>query len=129
GSFITGGGYVNVTASSGTRKADSGTRMNFGYNVKTTKSGKNYQGHVNVIFRAGGRTYQIKSTAIDTLGVVFKDGSNVTCAGPPSSTCWGLANFSSKANLTDITSPLAPISLGGGLQLVLTMTDKGEPGT
>src|SRR5207247_9495212 len=67
GSFITGGGYVNVTSSSGTRKAESGTRMNFGYNAKTTKSGKNYQGHVNVIFRAGGRTYQIKSTAIDTL--------------------------------------------------------------
>jgi hypothetical protein len=38
------------------------------------------------------------------------------------------AVFVSKANLTDITNPLAPVSLGGNLTLQVNMTDKGEPG-
>lgn len=51
------------------------------------------------------------------------------CAGPPSSTCSGLADLRSKANLTDVTDPLNPISLGRNLTLQITMTDKGEPGS
>lgn len=39
-----------------------------------------------------------------------------------------MANFISKANLTDITDPNNPISLGGNLTSQLQMTDKGEPG-
>src|SRR5262249_57733519 len=34
----------------------------------------------------------------------------------------------SKETLTDITNPLNPISLGGNLNLQVTMTDAGEPG-
>ena len=49
---------------------------------------------------------------------------------PPSwRTCFGLADFRSKANLTDITDPNHPIALGGNLTLQITMTDKGEPGS
>jgi hypothetical protein len=40
-----------------------------------------------------------------------------------------VADFRSKANLSDVTNPLAPISLGGNLTLQVTMTDKGEPGS
>ena len=82
----------------------------------TYKNLKNLQGHANIIFRAGGRTYQIKSTAIDSLGITSKNGG-------------GTANFRSKANLLDITDPLAPVSLGGNLTLQITLTDNGEPGT
>jgi hypothetical protein len=38
------------------------------------------------------------------------------------------AVFNGKANLQDITNPLAPVSLGGNLTLQVTMTDRGEPG-
>ena len=37
--------------------------------------------------------------------------------------------FTAKANLTDITNPLAPISLGGGHSFQMKMTDRGEPGS
>jgi hypothetical protein len=38
------------------------------------------------------------------------------------------AVFTSKASVTDITDPLAPISLGGGHSFQMKLTDKGEPG-
>lgn len=115
GSFITGGGYLTIGTSDGTYQADTGSRMNFGFNV-TYKNLKSFQGHVNIVFRKDGHTYQIKSTAIDSLGITPKP--------------WGgVADFRSKANLTDVTNPLAPVSLGGNLTLQVTMTDKGEPGS
>ncbi len=133
GSFITGGGYVVVSNSSsyGQYAADAGSRMNWGFNVKYNKNKTNLQGHANIIFRrtVGGllRVYQIKSNAIDSLGVKW---SPTSCApGPASSSCVGTAEFRSKANLTDVTNPSAPIALGGNLTLHLTMTDKGEPGS
>jgi hypothetical protein len=111
GSFVTGGGFTTILNSGGTYKADSGSKMNFGFNVNY-KNAKNIQGHMNIIFRAGGHTYQIKSTAIDAFGIASKN-----------------ASFRSKANLVDITNPLAPVSLGGNLTLQVTLTDNGDPGT
>ncbi|MBK9711260.1 MAG: hypothetical protein IPO81_08010 [Kouleothrix sp.] len=128
GSFVTGGGYHAIAASGGTYKADAGSRMNFGFNVNY-KNTKNLSGHVNIVFRAGGKTYQIKSTAIDSLGIARKTSAGLACTGSPSATCWGLADFRSKANLTDITNPLSPISIAGNLALQVTITDKGEPGS
>ncbi len=40
-----------------------------------------------------------------------------------------IADFRAKANLTDVTNPLAPVSLGGNLTLQITLTDTGEPGS
>jgi hypothetical protein len=87
------------------------------------------KGHADILFTAGGRTYQIKNTAIESLGIALKNGGGGLCAGPPSSTCSGLADLRSKANLIDITDPLNPIFLGRNLTLQITMTDKGEPGS
>ena len=130
GSFITGGGYMLIGASGGTYMADAASRTNFGFNAKYKANMKgNLQGHANVIFRAGGRTYQIKGTAIDSLGIAFRTGGGAACGGPPSSTCFGLADFRTKANLTDITNPLIPLSLGGNLTLRITVIDRGEPGS
>ena len=129
GSFVTGGGYLTIGKSAGTYLADTGSKMNFGFNVNY-KNRKNLMGHANIIFTSGGRTYQIKSTAIDSLGIALKSSNGgQVCSGPPSLTCYGIANFRSKANLIDVTDPLAPISLGGNLTLQMTMTDKGEPGS
>ncbi len=129
GSFITGGGDLVIGHSAGTTPAGSGSQMNFGFNVKYGKNLKNLQGHLNLIYSGGGRTYQIKATAMDSLGLALKTASGAPCDGPPSSTCFGLADFRSKANLTDITDPANPIGLGGNLSLQVTITDKGEPGT
>jgi hypothetical protein len=128
GSFITGGGYLTIGKSAGKYQADPGSKMNFGFNVKY-KNVKSFQGQVNIIFRIGAHTYQIKSTAIDALGIALKTSNGKACGGPPSSICFGVANFRSKANLSDITNPIAPVSLGGNLILQVTMTDKGEPGS
>jgi alpha-galactosidase len=110
--FITGGGYLVLSNSSGLVPGTAGSKANFGFNVKYNKGGTNLQGHVNIIVRSGGHVYQIKATALSSLGV----------AGTK-------ANFSSKANITDITDPLNPISIGGNATLQVWMTDNGEPGT
>lgn len=67
-----------------------GSKMNFGYKVKFNKCGKNLQGQANIIMRSGGRTYQIKDNAVDSLAVQ----SHVS---PKSAT------LVTKVNLIDIT--------------------------
>ena len=58
-----------------------------------------------------------------SLGVNPSPCSKATAAKPCT------ASFISKANLTDVTNPAAPISLGGNLTLQIQMTDKGDPGS
>lgn len=129
GSFVTGGGYRMISASGGAYRADAGSQMNFGLNVKYARNTKNLQGHLSVVFRGGGKTYQIKSTALESLGLALRTAGGAPCPGPPSSTCFGLADFRSKANLADVTDPLSPISVAGNLSLQVTITDRGEPGS
>jgi hypothetical protein len=110
--FITGGGYLLLANPSGMVLGDVGSKTNFGFNVKYNKKGTNLQGNVNIIVRSGGRVYQIKSNALISLGV---NGSQ--------------ANFTSKANIKDITDPLNPITVDGNATLQLWLTDNGEPGS
>ena len=113
--FITGGGHIINSASTGLYAGGAGLKTNFGFNVKYNKSGKNLQGNVNVIIRAvGGKVYQIKGNQMDTL---------------TADTNKGTAYYTGKANVTDITNPLSPISLGGGHSFQMKLTDKGEPGS
>ncbi len=121
GDFITGGGYIiNPSSTAGTYAGDPGLKTNYGFNVKYNKKGTNLQGNMNFIFRRTVgvvvRTYQIKANSMTSLGVNIENPAAQT------------AVFVSKANLTDITNPLAPVSLGGNLTLQVNMTDKGEPG-
>jgi putative Ig domain-containing protein len=126
GSFVTGGGHTDVSASAGTYAASAGSRMNFAFNVKYARNMTNLQGHASVIFRVGPRTYQAKSTATDSLGIVLKTPGGAACSGPPSPTCIAQAQFRSKANLADITNPAKPISVAGNLALQAGFTDKGS---
>src|SRR5207247_11472951 len=61
--FVTGGGYIANQASAGQYAGTVDAKSNFGFNVKNNSTGKNLQGHANIIFRrlVGGvwRTYQI----------------------------------------------------------------------
>jgi hypothetical protein len=111
-SFITGGGNLVLSNSSGLVPGTAGSKANFGFNVKYNKSGTNLQGNVNIIIRSGGRVYQIKSNAISSLGVAVPK-----------------ANFTGKANIRDITNPLNPISVDGNATLQLWLTDNGELGS
>jgi hypothetical protein len=114
--FITGGGDVIPTSSNGQYASDAGRKLNFGFNVKYNKSGTNLQGNMNVVFRRGGRLYQIKATSLS--------GLSINSTNP----CSKKAIFSSKANLNDITNPALPVTIYGGITLQVTMTDNGEPG-
>ena len=129
GSFITAGGWFAAGTSAGTYKADAGSRISAGFNVKYNANMKNLQGHLNAIYRAGAKTFQIRSTATDSLGITHRTPGGASCSTPPSPSCFGLADFRSKASLTDITDPGNPINLGGNLTLQVTVTDKGEPGS
>lgn len=112
--FITGGGYLVATDSTGVYASTAGSHANFGFHVKFNKKGTNLQGGVNLIVRSDGRVYQIKSNAMDSLGV-HDDGVNP-----------GAAEFESKANITDITDDNAPMEVGGNYLLQMRMTDLSE---
>jgi putative Ig domain-containing protein len=127
GSFITGGGYVFSTSSAGSYTADAGSKTHFAFNAKYNKNNKSLQGQVNVRFQSGGRLYRLKSTATDSLGIAMVNAGS-PCTGSPSATCFGVADFRAKANLSDVTGPEA-VSVAGNLSLRLTLTDKGEPGS
>ncbi|HOI48938.1 MAG TPA: HYR domain-containing protein, partial [Prolixibacteraceae bacterium] len=121
GDFITGGGYIVPTRSVGSMASDPGKKVNFGFNVKFNKKGNNLQGNMNIIFRRTEadntvHVYQIKANAMLSLGVNASNPSSQT------------AEYVSKTNITDITNPLAPVSLGGNKYLYVKMTDNGEPG-
>jgi len=115
---ITGGGYLVATSSSsGILPAAPGTKNNFGFNVQNTKTG--LKGSINTIVRNGGRVYQIKGNAMTSLTV-----NTAISSAHPNPT----AVFNGKANIQDITNPLAPISIDGNATLQVMMTDRGEPG-
>ncbi|MDH5668189.1 MAG: putative Ig domain-containing protein [Nitrospira sp.] len=115
--FITGGGYLLNQSSAGLYAGDQGEKTNFGFNVKFNKQLTNIQGKINLIIRQQGHVYQIRTNSTDSL--VVQDVDPLTHQ----------AVITAKANLKDITDPLNPITLGGNLDLIATVTDRGEPGT
>ncbi|OUR94319.1 hypothetical protein A9Q87_01340 [Flavobacteriales bacterium 34_180_T64] len=121
GDFITGGGHIIPDASDGIYASTPGLKTNFGFNVKYNRRGTKVKGKMNIIFRRlelDGiiHVYQIKSNAIQSLGVNIADEDNK------------IATFIAKSNLKDITDPSDIISLGGNLTLKVDLTDRGEPG-
>jgi hypothetical protein len=121
--FVTGGGYVLLTASAGQKAGDVGSRHNFGFSIKYNKSGKTLQGSVHTFVRrteADGRlrVYQIKGNVMTSLAVQ-----------PATATAPARATFNGKASIQDITNPRAPIAVDGNATLQVTMTDTGGPGT
>lgn len=122
GDFITGGGHMIITENAeGIYAPSPDSKLNFGFNVKFNKRGTNLQGKMNIIYREleDGevvKVYQIKTTSTTSLGT-NKTGTNEF-----------IADFTSKATLTDVTNPEAPVGIMGNLTLHVTMTDRGEPG-
>jgi hypothetical protein len=131
--MITGGGFQLMQNSAGTIAGSPGTNNNFGFNVKYNKSGTNLQGNINTIVRSNGRVYQVKGTSFTSLAVyqLMNNAWVSGCANGASSTSPCKAQFNGKANITDITNPLYPISVAGSgnTSLQFNMTDYGSPGT
>src|ERR1041384_8315556 len=115
--FITGGGYLVMSSSAGQYPGATGSKNNFGFNVKYNKQGTNLQGNINAIVRNNGHVYQIKGNSMTSLS------STIT------SSTTGAATFNGKASIQDITNPLNIISIDGNATLQVTMTDNGEPGS
>src|ERR1051326_2620629 len=123
-SFITGGGYLVMSSSSGLDAGGMGTKNNFGFNVKYNKQGTNLQGNINTIIRNNGRVYQIKGNSMTSLSVTPGGGCiNATLSSPCSAT------FNGKASIQDITDPNSVISIDGNATLQVNMHDYGEPGS
>jgi hypothetical protein len=112
---VSGGGFVVLQSAAGQYAGDLGSKCNFGFTMKYNTSGKNLQGQLNIIVRKAGRIYQIKGNAIDSLATSGTDYPKQ-------------ATIVTKANLTDITNPLSPVSLGGNLSLQIQMTDQALGG-
>lgn len=115
GDFITGGGFIMPELSAGPYASDVGSKANYGFNVKYNKKGTRLQGKFTMIVRSDGRVYQIKSNAIESLGVNIADPDK------------DVAVFTSKANLKDVTDEFSN-SGEGNLILKVNITDRGEPG-
>ncbi|MGV3530314.1 MAG: T9SS type A sorting domain-containing protein, partial [Flavisolibacter sp.] len=123
GDFITGGGYIVPTESVGRKESDDYKKVNFGFNVKFNKTGKNLQGSMNILFRRtelDGRvhTYQIKPNSMVSLGV------------NASSPTYQTAEYVAKVTVKDITGNVSngDADLGGNKMLYVKMVDQGEPG-
>ncbi|MDB4904147.1 MAG: Fibronectin type domain protein, partial [Mucilaginibacter sp.] len=122
--FVTGGGFVITTASSGKYAGDPNTKANFGFNIKWNKTLSNIQGGgFNAMVRGTDPItkakvlYQIKGTKVLTLMV---NTTNIPY----------IAAFTANAVLTeyDITGTTMLNSFGN-CSLTVALTDACEPGS
>jgi hypothetical protein len=152
GSFVGGAGRLVLDTSGGSYKAAVGSTAEFALEVRYSprkdkrkdnddwderdernwregrggKSGsKDPKGRIDVIFRAGGKTYVIKSTDIALLGVSEDTPLGKECHGR-GATCIGRADIRWTATLVDVTKARRPITVGSNLALQVTATDKGD---
>jgi hypothetical protein len=133
--MITGGGYLVMQNSSGTIAGDPGTKNNFGFNVQYKQVGGTLHGNINSIVRrkeSDGiqHVYQIKGNSMTSLAV-YQLVNNAWVAGCTGATSTSpcKAQFNGKANIQDITNPVAPVSIAGNNSLQFDMTDYGSPGS
>jgi hypothetical protein len=126
GSFVSGAGLLAIGASGGRYKGTAGSNVEFALGVKYRPRNPNEPtGRIEMVFRADGTTYVIRSSAIDLLGVSEQTPSGKACHGR-GSTCIGRADMRWTATLADITNARAPITVGSNLALQVTVTDRGE---
>jgi autotransporter-associated beta strand protein len=120
--FVSGGGYIQLTRSSGQMAGDAGSRNNFGFNVKFNRISKNLEGDFNTIVRHtdsnGVHVYQVTGNVLNTLWAL-----------PAIGMLPAKAAFSGKASIQDITNPLVPVLVDGNATIRMEMTDRSEAGT
>ncbi|MCX6226301.1 MAG: T9SS type A sorting domain-containing protein, partial [Bacteroidia bacterium] len=121
GDYMTGGGYVQPTLSSGRYASDAGKTTNFGFAVKFDELAMNISGHATIILRRTEgmvqKLFRIRTTDITAVAVNVDNSSSLT------------GGFNATATLTDITDPHSPVEIANNLMLNVKMTDRGIPGT
>jgi hypothetical protein len=132
---ISAAGETVMTNSAGIYRATNNTRMGFGLSVKY-RDGKHdwrkkedLSGHVDIVFKSGGKTYLAKSDDFDSLGVDFEKPGGGWCNGPTSSKCYGLADIRMEARLVDVTKWWKTSTVARHLSLRVTLTDRGSHGS
>lgn len=114
--LISGGGYINLSGSTGSYAGDEGSLAHFGFSAKDNKIATKVQGHAVLVYKRNGRVLQVVGNAQTQVSI----NSNT-----------GIATYSAKAALRDITME-GEDSVSGpylsGLTLIYSVTDNGEPG-
>ena len=106
-SHTNGRGNILASSSGGVYAAAAGTREYFDFDIKfNTSSGPS--GQVEILFTSGGRSYQIDSSDIDSLGASLAK-----------------ADFRATATLTDVTNQRRPIVVASNVTLHVMATDAG----
>jgi autotransporter-associated beta strand protein len=120
--FVSGGGYLQLINAAGKIAGDTGSKNNFGFNVKFNRIDRNLEGDFNTIIRHteadGVHVYQVTGNVLNTLW-----------AFPALGILPARAAFSGNASIQDITNPLAPVLADGNATIRMEMTDRSETGT
>jgi hypothetical protein len=107
---IAADGELRIDASAGTYAADGGSTLLFdvdGRFKNAKNAAKNLAGSVQVEFEAGGKTYRIKSTSIDSLGAVEVTPGKLVCVGDFRDDCVEVGDLRATATLLDVTKKKA----------------------
>jgi uncharacterized repeat protein (TIGR03803 family) len=125
--FVTGGGFVILSSSSGEKAGEAGSKNNFGFNVKFNKKGNNPQGNFNSIIR---RTEWNAKRSRNELHVYTIKSNSITALSFQPSTTGGLrAVFTAKANIREISNGNGGGTVVPNATVEVQVTDNGEPGT
>jgi hypothetical protein len=126
GGALTGTGEVTASASAGTYAADPGSRVDVELSARyAPPTSPRLSGNVTVNLRSGGTAYRLRSTSLDALGTVRQTAAGVPCTSRPSTSCWGLGTLRATADLVDAGTGA---TVASGLELRVTVTDRGTPG-
>ncbi|MFG2037516.1 M12 family metallo-peptidase [Dactylosporangium sp. NPDC048998] len=112
GRFITGNGSVRPTRSAGTYPATPKSTVDLTLDAKIN-NGAGRTGSATVKFTSDGHQYEVRTTALNAVGVSAD----------------GTANVRYTATLVDVTNAKKEVTVATGLTLQVTATDRGAPGT
>ncbi|MEV6811055.1 hypothetical protein [Micromonospora sp. NPDC051296] len=109
GGFLTGDGHAVVSRSAGAYPADPASKVEVELTAKPATVKKAASGEAEIEFRSGGKTYKVKASTVDGLGV--------TSAGKAAEVRYRASLYDSKGEV-----------LVSGLTLAVMVTDGGSPG-
>ena len=151
---VDGEGYLVASGSSGSYKAEAGSKVAFELDVTFESRGRDGRGHdrdgkggrnghgsdhddrgpkypkgdVEVAFRSGGKAYVVKTTAIESVGVAFETVTGARCGRDHQKRGAGMAEVRARATLFGVSDPRRPVTVATGLTLQVDATDKAKHG-
>jgi 6-phosphogluconolactonase (cycloisomerase 2 family) len=116
---VSGNGVLTFAASGGRLAGDPGTEADFGFSIKSDKKGPKGAFAITVLRRESDgllHSYLIEgiATAPPAVQLLGKKA--------------GIATFTGRATIRDVTFPLNMVTIDDGAVLQVVVNDKGEPG-